>query len=152
MKYLLYIVLGIGLLHACSKKEASKEEKWTKDSLEIAKLRNYIVEPANGTTINWTDGEYKELDSVTAGETVEVSWAFENTGSKSLVIANVSTSCNCTVVDKPKKQVLPGEKGIIKAQFDTKGLQGWQRKDVYLLVNSKANLVQTLSFAVHVMK
>ncbi|MNG18432.1 hypothetical protein D3C84_1024980 [compost metagenome] len=115
-------------------------------------MRNYIVEPANGTTIKWTDGVYKELDSVTAGETVEVSWAFENTGSKSLVIANVSTSCNCTVVDKPKKQILPGEKGIIKAQFDTKGLQGWQRKDVYLLVNSKANLVQTLSFAVHVMK
>ncbi|MNR14998.1 hypothetical protein D3C85_1315030 [compost metagenome] len=152
MKYLLYIVLSFGLLHACSKKEASKEEKWTKDSLEIAKLRNYIVEPANGTTIKWTDGVYKELDSVTADETVEVSWAFENTGSKSLVIANVSTSCNFTVVDKPKKQILPGEKGIIKAQFDTKGLQGWQRKDVYLLVNSKANLVQTLSFAVHVMK
>lgn len=152
MRYLLYIALSVGLLFACTKKVSKTDEKWTKDSLAIAKLRNYINDPANGTTISWIDTVYKELDTVTAGKMVKVSWSFENTGDKPLVIANVTTSCECTVVDKPKKQLLPGEKGIIKAEFDTKGLQGWQRKEVYVLVNNKANLVQTLSFAVNVMK
>ncbi|MFV8326199.1 DUF1573 domain-containing protein [Flavobacterium sp. ZS1P14] len=152
MRYLLHIVLSVGLLFACTKKVSKTDEKWTKDSLAFAKVRNYIADPANGTTISWIDTVYKELDTVTAGKMVEVSWAFENSGGKPLVIANVMTSCKCTVVDKPKKQLLPGEKGIIKAKFDTKGLQGWQRKDVYVLVNNKSNLIQTLSFAVHVMK
>lgn len=140
------------LLFACTKKVTKTDEKWTKDSLVIAKLRDYINNPANGTSISWIDAEYRELDSVTAGKVVKVSWNFENTGDKPLVIANVTTSCECTVVDRPKKQLLPGEKGVIKAEFDTKGLQGWQRKDVYVLVNNKANLIQTLSFAVNVMQ
>lgn len=152
MRYLLYIVLSVGLLYGCIKKESKKAEMWTKDSLAFAKLREYINNPTNSTSINWIDAVYKELDTVTAGKVVEVSWGFENTGNKPLVIANVTTSCECTVVDKPKKQLLPGEKGTIKAKFDTTGLQGWQRKDVYVLVNNKANLVQTLSFAVNVMK
>jgi hypothetical protein len=152
MRYLLYIVLSVYLLFACTKKASKIDEKWTKDSLAIAKLRDYINVPANGTTIRWVDAVYKELDTVTAGKMVEVSWSFENTGDKPLVIANVTTSCECTVVDRPKEQLLPGEIGIIKAEFDTKGLQGWQRKDVYVLVNNKTNLLQTLSFAVNVMK
>jgi hypothetical protein len=152
MRYILYFVLIVVLLFACTKKVTKTDEKWTKDSLVIAKLRDYINNPANGTSISWIDAEYRELDSVTAGKVVKVSWNFENTGDKPLVIANVTTSCECTVVDRPKKQLLPGEKGVIKAEFDTKGLQGWQRKDVYVLVNNKANLIQTLSFAVNVMQ
>jgi hypothetical protein len=37
-------------------------------------------------------------------------------------------------------------------KFNSKNLQGWQRKDVHVLVNNKGNLVQTLLFAVNVMK
>lgn len=151
MRYLC-LLLSIGLVFSCSKKESKTDTKWTKDSLEIAKLRDYINEPGNCTSIRWVDGTYKELDSVSAGKTVEVSWKFENSGSKPLIIANVTTSCNCTVVDKPKDKILPGKKGIIKAKFNTNSLQGWHRKDVYVLVNNKSNLIQTLSFAIYIIK
>ncbi|MFV8345011.1 DUF1573 domain-containing protein [Flavobacterium sp. ZB4P13] len=151
MRYLLLIMLGI-LPLACSKKESKKTESWTKDSLAFAKVRNYINDPANCTTISWMDAMYKELDTVKEGKQVEVSWRFKNTGNKPLIVANVTTSCDCTVVDKPKKAIATGGQGIIKAKFNTKDLQGWQRKDVYVLVNNKTNLVQTLSFAVNVIK
>ncbi|MDI1307610.1 MAG: DUF1573 domain-containing protein [bacterium] len=128
------------------------DEKWTKDSLALAKLRNYIIDPANGTTITWIDAVYKELDTVNEGELINISWRFKNTGNKPLVIANTETSCGCTVVEKPKKTVAPGSEGIIKVKFNSKHLQGWQRKDVHVLLNNKGNLIQTLSFAVNVMK
>lgn len=152
MRYLLYLALSIGLLFACSKKESKKSEKLTKDSVAFAKVRNYINDPANCTTISWIDTMYKELDKVPEGKLVEVSWRFKNIGNKPLIIANVTTSCDCTVVDKPKKAIASGRQGIIKATFNTKDLQGWQRKDVYVLVNNKTNLIQTLSFAVNVIK
>lgn len=41
---------------------------------------------------------------------------------------------------------------MIKAEFETKALRGWQRKDVYVLVNNQANQVKTLSFVVNVMQ
>jgi hypothetical protein len=152
MKKLLYIALSTILLFACTKKVSKTDEKWTKDSSEIAKLRNYVIDPANGTTISWIDAAYKELAPVKEGELINVSWRFKNTGNKPLVIANTESSCGCTVVEKPKKTVAPGSEGIIKVKFNSKNLQGWQRKDVHVLVNNKGNLVQTLSFAVNVMK
>jgi hypothetical protein len=152
MRYLLYIALTIGLVLGCTKKVAKTHEKGINDSVAFAKVRNYINDPANCTTITWIDSVYTELDAVAKGQPVDVSWRFKNTGTKPMIIANVTTSCDCTVVERPKKAIAPGGSGIIKAEFDTKGLQGWQRKDVYVLVNNKANLIQTLSFAVNVLK
>jgi hypothetical protein len=152
MRKLLYIVLSIILLMACTKKVSKTAEKWAKDSLEIAKLRNYVTNPDNSTTISWIDTTYKELDAIKEGDLINVNWRFKNTGNRPLVIANTDTSCGCTVVEKPKKSVAPGSEGIIKVKFNSKNLHGWQRKDVSVFVNDKDNLVQTLSFAVNVIK
>jgi hypothetical protein len=152
MRKTLYIALSAVLLFACTKKVSTTDEKWTKDSLAFAKVRNYITDPANGTTIRWIDAKYKEVYTVKEGESIDISWRFKNTGNKPLIIANTETSCGCTVVERTKKTVAPGSEGIIKVKFNSKNLQGWQRKDVSVLMNNKGNLVQILSFAVNVMK
>lgn len=152
MRKTLCIALSVILLLACTKKVSKKDEKWTKDSIALAKLRNYISDPANGTTISWIDAVYKELDALKEGESIKVSWRFKNTGNKPLVIANTETSCGCTVIENPRKTIAPGSEGIITVKFNSKNLQGWQRKDVSVLSNNKGNLVQTLSFAVNVLK
>lgn len=152
MRKSLYIALSFILLLACTKKVSKTDEKWTKDSIALAKLRNYITDPANGTTISWIDAKYKELDTVKEGKSINISWRFKNTGHKPLIIANTETSCGCTVVEKSKKTFAPGSEGIIKVKFNSKNLQGWQRKDVSVLMNNKGSLVQTLSFAVKVLK
>lgn len=50
------------------------------------------------------------------------------------------------------KSIASEKERIIKTTLDFKNMQGWQRKDVYQLLNNKSNLVQTLSFAVYVVK
>lgn len=140
------------LLVGCSKKENKEETNWAKDSTEIAKLRTYIDNPANGTTIQWIDSMYVELDTIKQGEILNLSWRFKNSGDKPLVFANATSGCGCTSIEKPKKAIAAGKQGVVKASFDTEGMQGWQRKNVYLLLNNKKNPVQTLSFAVNVVK
>lgn len=151
MKQVILIIVSIGFLCACSK-EVKKQTNWVKDSTEIAKLRNYINNPKNATSIEWLDSMYVELDTIKQGNLINLSWRFKNIGKKPLIIANASSGCQCTVLEKPKKPIEPGKLGVIKATFDSKDMLGWQRKDVYLLLNDKSNLVQTLSFAVKVIK
>ena len=45
---------------------------------------------------------------------------FTNTGSLPLIISNVKTSCGCTVPSWTQTPVLPGKKGEITVQYDTK--------------------------------
>jgi len=45
---------------------------------------------------------------------------FTNTGSEALVISDVKSSCGCTVPEKPKGPIAPGETGQIKVKYDTK--------------------------------
>lgn len=152
MRYFLIMILSICLLVSCSKKKTKEQAQWTNDSTKIAKLRTYINNPDNCTIIQWIDSVYVELDTIKQGKILNLSWRFKNNGNKPLVFANATSSCECTSIEKPEKAIAPGKQGVVKAIFDTKGMQGWQRKDVYLLLNNKSNLVQTLSFAVNVVK
>jgi hypothetical protein len=100
----------------------------------------------------WLDTVYKELGKVKEGELLELSWRLKNTGDRPLIVSNVATSCGCTVADKPKEPIGINEEGKINVTFHTKGRLGLQRKDIYVLANNKSNAVQTLSFAVNVVK
>ncbi len=44
---------------------------------------------------------------------------FTNTGNAPLIISNVKSSCGCTVPEKPKGPIMPGETGEIKVKYDT---------------------------------
>ena len=82
---------------------------------------------------------------------VEVSYRFKNAGDKNLVIANVSASCGCTVPEKPEKPFAPGEEGVIKAKFNSKGRsKGETRKDVFVTANTKPENLTQLSFRVEI--
>lgn len=104
--------------------DADARQKATRDS-------------ANFTSIQWLDSTFIDLGKIKEGQVVEVSFRFKNTGSKNLVIANVSASCGCTVPEKPEKPYTPGEEGVIKAKFDSRGRpKGEARKTVYVDANT----------------
>jgi len=44
---------------------------------------------------------------------------FVNTGDEPLIIANVKSSCGCTVPSKPDGPIMPGKTGEIKVKYDT---------------------------------
>ena len=107
------------------------------------------VDTANLTTIQWLDGGDKDFGKIKEGENLDVSFRFKNTGSKPLVISNVTASCGCTVPETPKKPYAPGETGVIKASFNSTGKPGSQSKQVTVYANTNPQMT-TLVFRVEV--
>lgn len=104
---------------------------------------------ANLTTIQWLDGADKDFGKINEGENLNVSFRFKNTGSKPLVISNVTASCGCTVPETPKKPYAPGETGVIKASFNSAGKPNLQSKQVNVFANTNPSMT-TLVFRVDV--
>jgi len=93
------------------------------------------AEPQPETTMQWIDSA-KNVGKITEGEKVEITFRFKNTGDKQLVIQNVVASCGCTVAEKPDQPVAPGDEGIIKAAFDSKGRLGTNHKTITVYANT----------------
>ncbi len=112
-----------------------------------------MSDTANYTTIQWLDSTFQDRGKINEGQAIEVTYTFKNTGDKPLIIANATASCGCTVPERPKEPIMPGEVGKIRAKFDSKGQGlGEKRKDVYVTSNTKPNAMSTLSFRVEVEK
>ncbi len=73
------------------------------------------------------------------GETVSCTFKFKNSGKTDLVIADVSTSCGCTVPSFPKTPIRPGEEGTIKVAFNSRGKRGFQSKNIVVVANTQPN-------------
>lgn len=50
-------------------------------------------------------------------KTLEIAYAFKNTGEKPVAIRDVQTNCDCTAATTDKKIYQPGEAGVLRAQF-----------------------------------
>ena len=145
MKRLLFILLAAGLF-ACQNADTKTDKSLTLEEKETA-----TKDSANFTSIQWLDSTYIDLGKVKEGQVVEVSYRFKNSGDKNLVIANVSASCGCTVPEKPEKPFSPGEEGVIKAKFDSKGRgKGETRKEVFVTANTMPENLTQLSFRVEI--
>ncbi|WP_276503687.1 DUF1573 domain-containing protein [Terrimonas pollutisoli] len=145
MKKLLFVLLAAGLF-SCQAADKPTEKELTQEQKE-----NATKDSANFTTIQWLDSTYRDLGKVKEGQVVEVSFRFKNSGTKNLVIANVTASCGCTVPEKPEKPFAPGEEGVIKAKFDSKGRpHGEARKEVFVTANTSPEPLTPLSFRVEI--
>lgn len=78
---------------------------------------------------------------VKEGEKVASVFNFENTGTGNLIIANVSTSCGCTVPKYETKPILPGEGGSLEVVFNTSGYDGVQTKTIQVKSNATSQIV-----------
>jgi hypothetical protein len=83
--------------------------------------------------------EVHDFGKILEGETVSYSFRFTNTGKSDLVIADVSTSCGCTVPSFPKTPIHPGEKENIKISFNSAGKRGFQTKNIVVVANTQPN-------------
>ncbi|MER3463889.1 MAG: DUF1573 domain-containing protein [Chitinophagaceae bacterium] len=149
MKYIFLALLSGLLLIACNTNDKKAEGRSNKMNDSLA--QKAMSDSTNFTTIQWLDSTTQDLGKINEGQMVEISWRFRNTGNKPLIIANVSPGCGCTVADKPEEPIAPGNEGVIKARFDSKGHPGQATKNVNVRANTKDN-VTTLLFRVYVTK
>ena len=154
---LIYLFLGGSLLlTACNSADSSTTTANAPSTAAPADASPLTPTPGvdaeNATTIQWLDSTHQNLGKVNEGQVVEISWRFKNTGTKPLIISNVSASCGCTVPDKPEQPIAPGGEEIIRARFDSKDRVGPQHKDVYVEANTSGSRSTQLSFALEVVK
>lgn len=83
------------------------------------------------------DAPTHKFGTVEEGAEVSHEFEFTNTGKTDLLISNAVASCGCTVPEWPKEPIAPGEKGKIKATFNTDGKQGQQHKTITITANTK---------------
>ena len=145
MKKILFILFTGGLF-ACQSADKNSVKELTQQQKD-----SVANDSANFTSIQWLDSTYRDLGKIKEGQVVEVSYRFKNAGNKNLVVANVSASCGCTVPEKPEKPFAPGEEGVIKAKFDSKGRpKGETRKEVFVTANTNPEKLTQLSFRVEI--
>ncbi len=100
---------------------------------------------ANGTSgkgslpVILFDETEHDFGRIIEGETVSYAFNFTNTGKSDLIIAEVSTSCGCTVPSYPKTPIRPGGKGTVKVAFNSNGKRGFQSKNVIVASNTQPN-------------
>lgn len=76
--------------------------------------------------------DYGQIDKGSDGLRI---FKFTNTGDADLVISDVKSSCGCTVPEKPKGPIAPGESSSIKVKYDTKRV-GKIRKTITVYSNA----------------
>lgn len=76
--------------------------------------------------------DYGEIPKGSDGVRV---FEFTNTGTVPLVITDVTSSCGCTIPEKPSGPIAPGESGEIKVKYDTSRV-GPIRKTVTVYSNA----------------
>lgn len=78
-----------------------------------------------------------DFGKLTEGEQVEYHFRFINTGNAGLLITHAVGSCGCTVPEYPKQLIKPGESGLLKVKFDSKGKTGTFDKKVTVTCNTE---------------
>ena len=78
-----------------------------------------------------------DLGTLVEGQSAKAIYEFSNSGKAPLVIADVSTSCGCTVArDWPRNPIQSGEKGRIEVTFDSRLRPGLNEKSIFVVSNA----------------
>jgi hypothetical protein len=148
MKYLFFFFIAGIIISCTSTDKPSSKEQATRDSLNKVSL----ADSANFTTIQWLDSTTQDLGKIKDGTIIEISWKFKNTGDKALIISDARGTCGCTIADKPKEPIAPGEEGVIKAKFNSQGQGPEAHKTVTVDANTKGQTQHYLTFTAHISK
>lgn len=148
MKYFFLFSFAIILFSCTSTDKPATKEEAARDSLnKIA-----MADSSNYTTLQWLDSTTQDLGKIKEGSIVEISWKFKNTGNKPLIVADARGTCGCTIADKPKEPIAPGQDGMIKARFNSQGQAANVTKTVSVDANTKPESHHSLTFTAQITK
>ena len=81
-----------------------------------------------------------DYGTITRGDDGLRVFEFTNTGDAPLIIANVRSSCGCTIPKKPDGPIAPGESSTIEVKYDTNRV-GPIRRTITVLSNASQSMV-----------
>lgn len=71
------------------------------------------------------------------GDLAIYEFKFTNTGDEPIIMTHVKASCGCTTPIWTKDPVLPGQQGVIKVQYNSKGRVGVFNKSITISSNAE---------------
>ena len=138
------VLVGLVLIVSCNKKTETKvEEASNQTSQPVISITNELTQPKDSTTqaegnlpvMTFAETDYN-FGEIEEGDVVTHDFQFTNTGTVPLIISNAVGSCGCTIPEYPKEPIAPGEKGVIKVKFNSKGFEGEKNKEVFVETNT----------------
>lgn len=96
----------------------------------------------------------KEIDfgKVVEGEVKSTQITFTNTGNADLIIKDVKSSCDCTIVNLNSKRLSPRGVSFIDLQFNSSGRKGEMTRTVTLFTNDKNHPQESIMIYANVVK
>jgi len=79
-----------------------------------------------------------DFGDVIQGQKVRYTFVYKNTGTDTLRIDNVISSCGCTVPEQYERKVAPGASGKILVEFNSENKMGVTNKTLTILSNAKS--------------
>ncbi len=83
----------------------------------------------------WMESNVFTFGKIPLGIPVSISFELKNTGNAPLLFTKVEPSCNCTLLEYTKTEILPGQLGFVKATYDAKILGKFDKR---IFVSSNA--------------
>lgn len=140
LKRIIFILIFSATLISagCKSTPDSGENEIPADVVNNPNSANGSTQTGNLPAITFEEVEH-DFGRILEGESVSYSFKFTNTGKTDLIIAEVSTSCGCTVPTYSKTPIRPGEAGLVKVAFNSQGKRGFQTKNVLVVANTQPN-------------
>lgn len=126
------------MLFTGCKHQSGGEAKYPADMVKNPRTAVGKVSEKGMPKLTFTADEH-DFGKVIQGEKVTFSFRFKNSGDGDLIIADVSSSCGCTVPKFTKEPVSPGDEGTIQVTFDSNNRKGFQSKTVTVVSNTQPN-------------
>ncbi|MGA2625009.1 MAG: DUF1573 domain-containing protein [Bacteroidota bacterium] len=99
------------------------------------------------------EGTTFDFGKVEEGNTVTKTLTLKNTGSDSLIISNVSTSCGCTVAKSSARNLAPGDSAALTIAFYTKDVVGTSvKRQVFVRSNDSTQSTVTITMVATILR
>ncbi len=95
--------------------------------------------PVNGAEIKFESLSYN-YGTLKVGDVRDGIYVFKNVGNKPLILDDVKTSCDCTVIEYPKAPTMPGQSDTIRATYTAES-PGEINKWITVLSNAQTDRV-----------
>ena len=128
------LLLALGLMTSCDSKGDGTLPT------DLVNNPKSAEQPTGKEPIITFDKTEHEFGKLLQGEVVTYSFHFTNTGNAPLLITEVKTSCGCTAGDFPREPIKPGQDGLIKATYDSKGHHGFQSRTLSVISNTNPSM------------
>jgi hypothetical protein len=130
----LYVSLPAFSASAGAQETPSEAGKWKME-----------IDPACKARIKFFE-DFWDFGSIPKETIVKHDFVFKNTGSDTLLITRVKTTCGCTTAPLSSDRVAPGETAEISASLNTKMLHGTVKKTILIDSNDPINPYLRISF------